>query len=395
MNKNLISIMLVLTAGLNLAGQGTTNFLSEVASNHPLLKSYASRLEVSRAESATGNTPDDFSVGYGYFPGSTDAIGVKQTISATQSFEFPTNYYRRGKLNRESFARAEAEYDLNRVITLLEARTTAYQYICLKAKLEVLEEKLAKYSTLKSGLAAMLQEGAVTKQDFNRVNIELSITVSEISAIQAEIKVLSGKLDYISGGRSSLLDAAGYDQFPDADLQFLDSTRRAIHPAFLLYDKEFAVSQQQLSLSRSDNLPDIEVGFGSEIIAGEHYTGPSLGLSIPLWANRNEVKLASARSSSVAIEREAAQSSLSSELKSRYEYVVNLKQNYDAMKQSYSEFGDVEGLSEALREKEITTSEFISYMESVYDIRVTIINLDKDYHVALASLFDHLLAGIK
>jgi len=161
------------------------------------------------------------------------------------------------------------------------------------------------------------------------------------------------------------------------------------------YDKEFAVAQQQLSLTRSDNLPDIEVGFGSEIIAGEHYTGPSLGLSIPLWANRNEVKLASARSSSVAVEREAAQSSLRSELKSRYEYYTNVKQNFEAMKESYSEFGDVEGLSEALREKEITISEYISYMESVYDIREAIINLDKDYHVALASLFDHLLAGIK
>jgi len=395
MNRKIISIILVLTAWLNLSGQGTVTFLNEVSSSHPALKSYASRLEVSRAESVTGNTPGNFGVGYGYFPGSPDAIGVKQTISATQSFEFPTNYVRRGKLNKETYAREETEYELNRVRTLLEARNTAYRYICLKAKLVVLQEKLAEYSALKSGLVAMLQEGAVTRQDFNRLNIELSITVSEISSSQAEINAIKSNLDYISGGKSTLLDAAGYDRFPEPDLLVLDSIRRAMHPAFLLYDKEFAISQQRLSLTRSDNLPDIEVGFGSEIIAGNHYTGPSVGLSIPLWTNRNEVKLASVRSSSAAVEREAAQSSLSSDLKTMFEYYMNLKQNFEAMKENYSVFGDVAGLAEALKEKEITISEYISYLESVYDIREAIIDLDKDYHVVLASLFDYLLADMK
>jgi hypothetical protein len=97
----------------------------------------------------------------------------------------------------------------------------------------------------------------------------------------------------------------------------------------------------------------------------------------------------------VAVEREAAQSSLRSELASGYEYYLSVKENYEAMKESLTAFGDVSELTEALKEKEITISEYISYMESVYDIREAVINLDKDCHIALATLFDHLLAGIK
>lgn len=395
MNRNIILIILILASGLNLSGQGTVNFLQEVSANHSVLKSYAGRLEVSRAESVTGNTPDDFGIGYGYFPGTPDAIGVKQTISATQSFEFPTNYVRRGKLNREALARDETGYELERIGTLLEARNAAYRYICLKARIEVLEEKAASYAMLKTGWTAMLNDGAVTRQDYNRINIELSIARSEIDALLAEMNAIRSKLDYMSGGQGFLLDSTGYDIFPEPDLQALDSIKRAIHPAFLLYDREYAVSLQQLSLSRSDNLPDIDVGFGSEIIAGQHYTGPSVGLSIPLWANRNEVKLASAKSSAIAIERDAAHSSLRSELEIQFEYYTLVKQNYSGMKENYSAFGDIAGLDEALKEKEITISEYISYMESVYDIREMIINLDKDYHTALASLFDYMLADLK
>lgn len=395
MNRNIFLIILLLAAALNLSGQGTINFLAEVSANHPVLKSYTSRLEVSRAESVTGNTPGDFGVGYGYFPGTPGSIGVKQTISAKQSFEFPTNYVRRGKLNREAFARDETGYELERIRTLLEARNAAYQYIWMKARLDVLEEKAANYSLLKMGWTTLLQDGAVTRQDFNRINIEFSIARSEIDALLAEMNAVRSKLNYISGGQSFMLDSSDYDQFPEPDMQALDSIKRAMHPAFLLYDREYTVSQQQLSLSRADNLPDIELGFGSEIIAGQHYTGPSVGLLIPLWANRNEVKLASAKSSAVAVEREAAHSSLRSELETQFEYFTLVKQNYFTMKENYLAYGDITGLEEALKEKEITVSEYISYMESVYDIRESIINLEKDYHTALASLFDYVLSDLK
>jgi len=394
MNRYIISILVILAAGQNIQGQGTLNFLNEVSSNHPLLKSYEGNLEVSRAESAVGNTPDELALGYGYFPGTPDAIGTKQTISVTQSFEFPTNYSRRGKLNKETFAVAETEYSLARIQTLLDARTMAYEYIALKDRLKLLEEKLKGYSALRDSWSELLIEGSVTRQDFNRLNLELSVTTSEISSVYAELKRLAISLDYISGGNSALLDSIDYDQFPEPDVSDIDSIRQELHPAYTVYDREYTASQRELSLSRSGNLPDIEVGYGSEIIAGARYSGPTVGLSVPLWTNRNQVKLANARSSSVALAREAAHSSLKSDLESQYESYKLVKQNYSEVLENYSEFGDLGGLEQALSEKEITISEYFSYIQSVYNIKEVIINLRKEYNTILASLYDYLLTGI-
>ena len=395
MKRMILSVIMVPVFVAVVMAQGTGAFLNKVAASHPVLKSYAGQLEVARAGSVTGNTPSALALGFGYFPGTPDAIGIKRTLSVSQGFEFPTKYILRGKLNRETFALAETEYSLGRLQTLREARSEAYAYLGLTRRLAVLEEKLNGYSLLREGWSILLEEGAVTQSDYNRLQLELSLTGSEIASVKAELRAMSVTLDYISGGNSTLLENATYDEMPEPDIVALLAEKRSVHPSWLLHDQEYDLSLHAVGLSRADNLPDIEVGLGSEIIAGQHHTGPTVGLSIPVWTNRNQVKLARSKSEAAALSRDAAHSALKAEMESIYEYCLASRENMVEMKKNSLTAGDISPLTEALTEKEITITEYFSHMEAVFAAREALINLETEYHKTLAMLYDHLLLGVK
>jgi outer membrane protein, heavy metal efflux system len=391
MKRNIMSVLVMLLAVLSLLAQDTGRFMAEVTSNHPVIKHYESILEARRAESVTGNTPGAFSAGFGYFPGTPDAIGVKRTFSASQAFEFPTTYILRGKLNREAFALAEAELAMGKVEALLEAKLLAYKYIAIRKRIGLLQHKLHGYDSLMQGWSTLFEEGAVTLPDYNRLTLELAGAASAMASEEAAMMSVRSRLDYISGGGSDLLNGAGYDQEAEQELNQLIEVKKKQHPAFMLGELEYSLALGEVELSRAGNLPGIEIGFGSEIIAGEHHTGPTAGISIPVWTNRNQVRLAKAKVVAAGAGREASLGLLVSEATADYELCKNARNNYENMREKIGRAGSVAGLTEALREKEITLSDYFAYMDTLYDSGEIMISLEYEYYSALARLYDHSL----
>ncbi|MBE0676704.1 MAG: TolC family protein [Bacteroidales bacterium] len=376
-----------------MAGQGTEAFLRQVAVGNPVLKHYESILEARRVEASTGNNPGEFTAAFGYFPGTPDDIGLKRTFEASQAFDFPTTYILRGKLNRETFALAETEFGAGRVATLLEARLLAYEYIALRKKMAILEEKQLGYDSLRMAWELLLDEGAVTILDYNRLLLEVAGARSETASGEAALRALVAKLEYISGGGAALLGEADYDIFAMSSLDNLIRSKRESHPGFLKPEKEYLLAVREVDISRAANLPGFEIGFGSEIIAGEHYTGPKVGVSVPVWTNRNRVKLSQARVTAAERGRDAAIDLLVAEAGALYENCLSAERNFTAMSAEMENAGDTGLLIRALSEKEITTTEFFSFMEAVYEARLTTVQLELEYMTSKARLNDHALVS--
>ncbi|MFO7573984.1 MAG: hypothetical protein R6W67_02355 [Bacteroidales bacterium] len=391
MKRTITIILLTGSVFLSSYGQGTGDFLKQVSDAHPVIKHYESVLEARRAESVTGNTPGEFTAGFGYFPGTPESIGLKRTFEAAQSFEFPTTYIIRGRLNRETFSLAETEFSLGRTETLLEARLMAYEYISLGKRAGVLKEKHETLESVRLGWNTLLDEGAVTILDYNRLLLELSRARSQVATEGAAMEALRVKLDYISGGHSELLEGAGYDNYEDIDRDDLIELRRQLHPAFLFYEKEYDLSLREVDLTRAGNLPGLELGFGSEIIAGEHHTGPRIGISIPVWTNRNQLKLSKAHAAATGAGRDAAFAMLVAETRSQYEYCRLARLNFEEMNAELSHAGETSLLMKSLTEKEITITEYFAYMEAMYESMLMLIDLENEYFAALARLNDHKL----
>lgn len=378
---------------LSSSGQGTGAFLKEVSGAHPDIKHYESILEARRAESVTGNTPGEFTAGFGYFPGVPESIGLKRTFEAAQSFEFPTAYITRGRLNREAFSLAGTEFSLGKTEILLEARLMAYHYISLRKRIGILREKMDILETVRLGWNTLLDEGAVTILDYNRLVLEISRARSHVAAEEAAKEALRVKLDYISGGQSEVLEGEMYDSYEDIGLEELMEMKKLSHPAFLVHEKEYALSLKQVDVARAANLPGLEVGFASEIVAGDHHTGPRVGISIPVWTNRNQLKLAKASAAATGAGRDAANSMLLADTRSQYEYCRLTGRNFEEMKEAVTGTGEMSLLMKSLTEKEITITEYFAYTEAVFESVLMLADLEYEYFAALARLNDHLLVA--
>jgi hypothetical protein len=208
---------------------------------------------------------------------------------------------------------------------------------------------------------------------------------------EAAMEALRVRLAYISGGRSDLLNDAGYDTYEEIDLEELIELRKQSHPAFLLHEKEYALSIREIDLTRAANMPNLELGLGSEIIAGEHHTGPRFGISIPVWTNRNQLKLSKANAAATAAGRDAAYAMLVAETTSQYEYCRLARLNYEEMSTELDHAGKTSLLMKSLAEKEITITEYFAYMEALYESILMLIDIENEYFAALARLNDHKL----
>jgi len=60
---------------------------------------------------------------------------------------------------------------------------------------------------------------------------------------------------------------------------------------YTILENTYIITQKQLPLSKNMWLPKLEAGYHYHGILGQTYNGVHTGHSIPLWENKNTVKL--------------------------------------------------------------------------------------------------------
>ena len=98
------------------------------------------------------------------------------------------------------------------------------------------------------------------------------------------------------------------------------------NPALLWLKQEIEVKMQQEKLNRALSLPKASAGYMSEKVVGEHFQGVTVGVSIPLWENKNTVKYAQAQT--LALQSMEVDSKLQfyNQLKIQFEKAASLQQ---------------------------------------------------------------------
>ncbi|MBN2665960.1 MAG: TolC family protein, partial [Bacteroidales bacterium] len=239
----------------------------------------------------------------------------------------------------------------------------------------------------------MLENGEATIMDYNNILLELSAVSLEITRRESETEMLREKLGYMSGSDAAEIEYADYPVMEVPDFDKLITEKSKSHPAYLIPEIEYNISRQEVRLSRSGSLPEIQVGYGSEIVAGTAYTGPVAGLSIPLWANSNKVRSASAAADYSESLREATLLKLKSEARNYYSRIMALQKSVSEIREIIESGGGTKYPDKALEACEISVSTYFMYLKSLYESEDRLLELENEYHKALAALLDHRLAN--
>lgn len=388
--KILLLTVLISVTGL-ISAQSITGFLERVSANNPEIEAFSKLLEARRIEARTGNVPSDPFVTAGFMPGNKEGAGDMTTWSVSQSFYFPTKYLLQKKINNNTIILAEQEYSQARMLIMLEAEQLAFDLIYNTKALNTLLERKKGYEVLRSSWGKMLENGEATIMDYNNILLELSAVNLEINRRESETEMLKEKLGYMSGSDAAEIGSADYPVIEVPDFDLLIKEKSVSHPAYLIPEIEYSISRQEVKLSKSGSLPEFQVGYQSEIVAGTAYTGPAAGMSIPLWANSNKVKSASAAAEYSDALRAATLLKLKSETRKTYSRVAALQKSKEEIRAIIDSGGGTKYPDKALEAGEISVSTYFMYLKSLYESEDRLLELENEYQKALAVLLDHRL----
>ncbi len=385
----LTTFILLNTAGL-MTSQEISSFLKDVAQNNPEIQSYYKLLEARKTEARTGLAPPDPFVSAGYMPGKGEEAGIKRTWSVTQSFHFPTKYLAQSKLSRNTIILAEHEFMMMRLGLLLDAEMMVYDHVYFRKKLEMLNSRTDLFTRLESAWKRMLSEGEATILDYNKLMFDFAALKLELSRTEIQLSMLREKLSFVSGGNTPLPDFSEYPVIESAALETIIEEKRSLHPAWLIPAAEYTVSLNEVKLARSSSLPEIQAGYGSEMVPGETFTGPVAGLTIPLWSNSNRVKSAAASAEHASASMNARLLELETKVKADFQNCSALSQNITELR-SLSGGASYDLLDKALESGEISLTEYFLYLEASFENEEKLLELENEYYKVMASLYDHRL----
>lgn len=386
--RTIIITMLVLFAGITLNAQNNINpVLSSIEENNTTLKALREQVEADKLQNKTGIFLDDPEVGFNYLWGNPSNTGNRTDFSVSQTFDIPTITGMKSRLANGRNNLVEWQYKADRMNILLEAKQYCIELIYYNSLLKELYLRLEHAETIAKGYKDRMDRGDVSILEYNKVNLNLSTIQGEISRMEVERDALLAQLKRLNGGIDVVFNDADYGS-RELPLNFNDWYVQAEdkNPVLAYVRNEIEVSQKQVSLSKAMNLPKFTAGYMSEKVVGQRYQGVSLGISIPLWSNKNQVKQAKA-SVAAAQSREAdTKQQFFSQLQIQYSKAMGLKTTADKYRKSLANLNNTILLKKALDAGEISLLDYMVEMGLYYDNVNQTLAAERDYQLAFAEL---------
>ena len=133
-------------------------------------------------------------------------------------------------------------------------------------------------------------------------------------------------------------------------------------------------------------VPELSVGYMSEIRTEEKFRGITVGVSVPLWSGSNRIKRARAGVAAATSRQHAAEQAFYLRLKDLYRQASALKMNAVQMRSSLADTDYRDYLLSALTRGEISMIDFLVENDLYYDALQQTLEAERDYYHALAAL---------
>lgn len=374
------------------AQQDIDSVISGVARNNQSLQAQEKLTRAREAQYQTGLTLYDPFVEYDYMFGSPAGAGNQRDFAVTQRLDFPTVYGRRKQLAASQGGQARLQQAAFRQELLLEAKLLALEVVYLNRKRAELQRRQAATEKLVADTRKKLDQGEVIVLDMNKAKLQLLSIRNDRELAENQRTVLLTRISSLNGGQEVNIQDTLYPAVPDLpNFEILDSVIEANDPLIKVYEQEKITKGQQVQLQKALNLPKLETGYHSQGILGQSYRGFHVGMAIPLWENRNRLKAAKAE---LDYATEAA-------LAMRLEHRMENRQYYEQLevrRQQLQEYRDLLQslnnaylLEKALKLGQITVVQYFNEESFYYSNYDKYLQVEMEYHKALAQLYKYLL----
>ena len=385
---------LFLLCALAVAGAGAQNkmadILSSIETNNPQLKAGAQMVLSQKAEVSSQNSLADPTFELEHMWGAQNAGDRKYDITVSQAFDFPSLYVQRNQMGNLKRSLYDGQQALLRQQVLLQAKELCLRIVYLNRCIQLGEERQAAADRLAALYRERLATGDAAILDVNKIEIEqLNVTTANTrlrndrSACLAQLRALNGGEPF-EGGLEMLTDypqAAMPASFDDLKAQALQAD-----PELQLLRQESLIADKSVALNRAGWLPKFELGYRHAYELGERFNGLSVGISIPLFANRKKVKMAKAQALAGSFAVNNREQQALAELQTAYDEAVSLQRDharYDLLMRQ----NNLGLLQKALTAGQISMVEYLVDATQLYEAFDNRLSLEYEYQLRLARMY--------
>ena len=386
--------------GLMLLGTLTTRaqssidqVLRNIETNNKSLQANTKMTDAQKLEAQTGKFLANPSVEWEQMWGNRNNPGSEYTLTVKQSLDFPTTYSNKNKLanlkaNTIGFQSAAYRQQL-----LLNAKQTCIEIIYLRKQKSLLDERLANAETMFALYKKRFESGDANQLELNKIQLELLNAQNQSRLNKAALTAAEEQLRNLNGGKPITFDATDYPageeliNFDQLQAAFMDAD-----PNLKSLTGNQEIANREVKLSRSLTLPKFDVGYKRNA-ASDHVAsnGFMVGVSIPLFENKNTVKKTKAQAEFATASLEDNRLNLKTNLQQLYQQAKALQISRADYAKVLEQQRNIELLNKALNDGQLSVIDYFTELSTIYDSHQSYLDVEKEYHSILAQLYQYKL----
>ncbi len=386
-----VVLLLLCISGLY-AQSSLDMMLAQVATNNQTIRTERLRTEAATKEFQTGIWLSDPQISYDFLKGFPNTAGNQNDLTVVQPFDYPTAYARRRKLADLRTGQLVFGSRSLRQDVLLEAKLIGIQLIYLNKRRMELSRRMAAAQQFLADYQKKYDARDATALDLNKARHQLVNLQAELKLLEAEASEHFTKLAALNGGIATTVTDTIYPiatGLPVFDT--LEQTIEASDPTLQFLQTQKQVGDAQVSLTKALNLPKMEAGYHYQGILGQQFHGLHVGLSIPLWENKNRVAYQQLQTAFYAGQIEEHRTEHYYEIKRLYEKYQNLGVSLEEYRQNLLSLNNLDLLNKALQAGQITTLEYFVEKSLLYESRDRLLELEREVAEVLTELYKYQL----
>lgn len=261
------------------------------------------------------------------------SVGIKYEM------EWPGVYRERKKLAEATKNVNNAEADAGVYAKYIEILKEIGTYLYAERKLGVMRRVASVTDSLKEAAERATAGGQMSRLNLSKITLEQGRINTIIANLEAEKNGSEGNLKTLNGGNDCSVLLADIDRAwvmtPAHSLQqYLAESKD--NPELNKALADYRLAERNVNVAKAEGLPNISIGFHHDFEDGMHFDGASLGISIPIFANRGKVKAAEAAKAVAEYQVNVTTDRVESEITALYEEVTMLDEALKVPMQVFS-----------------------------------------------------------
>lgn len=393
MRKTMILAALLCSAVVLSAQTTLEEVLRSVEMNNKELQAGFNDFQAQSLDVKSQNNLKNPSLSYSHVFGNKPGLGESGEFTASQSFDFPSAYVQRHKHAKEMGIAFDLQYKELRRQILLQTKQTCLDLVYLNRQRQLLNQRFSNAKHLSDIYATRLQNGDANILETNKIDLEMLNVETEVRKNKIDMQNKLNELAVLNGGIPiAFTDTVFLTEAPLLPLPQLLEEVKAANPDLLAKQSQKLASALALKAVRSEGLPEIEVGYKmTHAKGGERFNGFLVGISVPLFANKNKVKSAKAVTRQSEYTYDNTLTSIENQLSSLYNEALSLQESAKLYNGLLERQSTITVLNEALEAGHISMTEYFVDTTAYYQSMENYLQILNDYHKTLSKIYDYRL----